>query len=114
MFIRKLTDTGDIEFGKGSNSFYKDSPDAVATAIQMRFNLMFGEIIFNTLAGTDLYLDGMSKESIDTVVRERIIETKDVIDIGSFESEHDKEKRLYKAIISVYTTYGNSNVEITI
>lgn len=114
MFIRKLTDDGDIEFGKGNSSFYKDSPEAVGTAVQMRFNLMFGELIFNTLAGTNLYLDGMNKESIDTIVRERILGTKDVIDILSFESEHIKETRTYKAIISLYTTYGNTNIEVAI
>lgn len=114
MNVRKLTDDGDIVFGYGNSTFVKDSPEAISNVLQYRFKLSFGEWMLNVDDGLDLFLGEMSKESIDTIVRERILDTQDVIDITSFESEQEPKTRKYKARVSVSTTYGEVQTEVTL
>ena len=114
MIVRRLAEDGDIIFGYGNSTFLKDSSESVATILQYRFKLMFGEWMLNEEEGLDLFLGEMSKESIDSIVRQRILDTQDVLSITSFESEKDEKTRTYKAKVSITTTFGEINTEVTL
>ena len=114
MKIRKLTDTGDILFGKGIATFEKDTPEAVAIELRERFLLFLGDWWLNKDAGLDMFLGTENKDYIDGVIRQHIDETKEVKDILYFKSEIDYEKRIYKAQVRVDTTYGEVDTEIIV
>lgn len=114
MTVRKLTEDGDIIFGKGSYTFEKDSPEAVAIVLRERFLLSLGNWWLNQNAGFNVFLGIEDKEYIDGVVRDYIENTEGVSSIVSFQSEQDMEKRLYKAQVEVTTDYGNLQTEVVL
>lgn len=114
MKIRRLTDTGDIMFGKGDDTFIEADPKAIEVCIKERFLMMAGSFWLDEEAGNPIFVDGMGKEMIDTLVRERLLATEGVASILDFESTEDRETRKYKCQVKLETDYGVSDMEIEI
>ena len=113
MKYRRITAEGDYAFGFGNTSFVTDI-DAVRQAIQTKLKLFQGEFwedlndglpFFQQIAGTT------SKDSIDLLIRARILSTPQVIEISSFQSSIGVDRK-YKATVGVNTVYGSLTVGV--
>lgn len=100
-------------FGYGNTSFATDV-EAVQQAIYTKLKLFKNEFwedlddglpFFQEIAGT------RDKDTIDMLVRNRILETQGVTSIKSFSSQISAEKK-YTAAVYVNTIYGTVEVSI--
>lgn len=107
MRYRMLDIDGDYSFGRGQQNITY-GVFAVAQAIKTRLGLLQGEWWENTEEGLPLFqsiLGSINSQFIaDTLIRDRIIKTKDVISIENFESTF--ENRKYSFQCKVLTKYG--------
>lgn len=120
MRYRKLTVTGDFQFGHGAADFWKDQPEAVGQAIKTRLLLFSGEWFLDTIAGTpwggfplnDLVvrqgriLAEHTHLSRDAAIRERIITTDGVRTINNYGSSFNANTRAFSVNATVDTVYG--------
>ena len=107
MKYRRLSSTGDYSFGFGNTSFVTDL-EAVRQAIDTKLKLLQGEYwedqndglpFFQQIAGNT------DKDTIDLLVRQRILETPNVTGIQTFSSSIGTNRK-YTASVSVNTAYG--------
>ena len=120
MQYRKLDDNGDYMLGR-RNQFLIDS-EAVAQAIQTRLRLLLGEWWENTEDGLPLFQEILNTfhatdyraESIDLLFSERILETRGVSRMISFDSAVDMSSRIYSASCEIETMFGDIvSIQIT-
>lgn len=112
LIYRKMDSDGDYILGNNSYGFYKDV-EAVAQAIQTNIKLLQGEWWEDVEIGTPLFqkmlgrsMTDERKDAIDLIIKDRIMNTKDVETITSFESEFDMRTRTYTMICNISTSYG--------
>lgn len=108
-----LDKNGDYSFGKGQQNI-THGVHAVAQAIETRLKLLKYEWWENTDEGLPLFQDIIGKgiqykDIVDNLIKERIINTQDVISIEEFESTI--ENRLYKVSCKVLTKYGYASID---
>lgn len=118
MTYRVLDSKGDYSFGKGKSGFLTDI-QAVGQAIYTKLNLLQGEWWENLNEGLPLFQKilgnpGATKELsvADLVVKARILETPNAIEIQSFSSNFDHATRKYTVTAVVNTTYGTTEVTV--
>ena len=112
LIYRKMDSDGDYILGNNSYGFYKDV-EAVAQAIQINIKLLQGVWWEDVEIGTPLFqkmlgrsMTDERKDAIDLIIKDRIMNTKDVETITSFESEFDMRTRTYTMICNISTSYG--------
>ena len=111
MIYRQLDQNGDYSFGQGAQDFLQGS-SAVAQAILTNLRLLLGEWWENTAIGLPAFQSilgkpGVTKESVDMIVRNQILSTQDVSSISSFSSTYSPQTRQYSiGNCVVNTTYG--------
>jgi len=113
MRYRQEDSNGDYTFGAGDNSWYINSPEAVAQAIMTRFQLWYGTWFLDTTDGTpwiQSILGKQKKETYDLAIRTRILETSGVQSITSYSSSIDTSTRRVTFTATVQTIYGTTNV----
>lgn len=115
MKYRKLSPTGDYMFGYGNTSFVSDI-EAVRQAIYTKLKLFQNEWwedlndglpFFEQIAGT------YDKNNIDTLIRNRILETPNVTSVKSLDSKISEDRK-YSATVEVNTAYGATTVEVNL
>lgn len=113
MKYRTLDESGDYTLGK--NIFLTDK-EAVAQAILTRMKLLYAEWWEDTEDGLPLfekilgvYGTEENKNAVDLIISERILGTKGVKSISSYDSTI--QSRDYKANIRIETMYGEVNLE---
>lgn len=113
MRYRKIDNFDDYIFGLNQSGFYKDI-EAVAQAICTTIKLLKGEWWENVEEGTPIFqsvLGGKiqpdTKQSIDLIIKERILDVKDVETILDYESHYDTSTREYTLNCDISTAYGN-------
>lgn len=120
MIYRRQDANGDYSFGRNSQDFLSGA-DAVQQAIKTRLLLLLGEWwedqedglpFFESIAGA-LGANPQVKRNIDSLIRERILGTKEVQSIDSFESVFDRASRQFSVSAVVNTVYGRVPVEVT-
>lgn len=119
MIYRRLDNNGDYSFGRGKQDFLSDT-DAVVQAIKTRLLLLKNEWWEDQSDGTPLYQNVLgvygtpdNLKAADLVVRDRIINTENVIEIVEFISNF--EKRAYSVKCTVSTAFGTTaTVEVTL
>lgn len=113
MIYRGLDDNGDYTFGSGLSNYLHNSPEAVAQAVQTRLKLWEGEWFIDITEGTP-YLSGiMGKytfETIDQLIKMRILGTLGVISIDEYQGIYDGNNRSYTISATISTTYGTANI----
>ena len=116
MKYRKLV-KGDYSFGKGLGDFVSGA-QAVSQAIQTRLLLLQGEWWESTEEGLPLFQNILGKpgtpeniQAIDLIIRDRIANTPDVIDIKNFQSSYENRKYSLRCIVE--TKYGEATVEVS-
>lgn len=106
---RKLDENGDYSFGQNVNNFYIDIPETVVQAVVTRLQLWESEWFLDLREGTP-YLNGIigkyTTETIDQLVRTRILETKGVSEITFYESIFDADLRKITLNVTISTIYG--------
>jgi hypothetical protein len=108
MIYRKLDQSGDYSFGAGLQNFYQGA-QAVGQAILTNLKLLQGEWWENTSIGLPLFQSilgkpGVTKDSIDMIVRSQILSTQDVSSIQSFSSAYNPQTRQYSISNCVVNT----------
>lgn len=113
MRYRKLDANGDYTFGGQQADFYRDSPDAVAQAVQTRLRLDRGEWFLDVTDGTPWSAEVLGERTVatrDAAMKKRILGTPGVTQIDSFESAVDPETRRYSVTVTITTAYGQTTI----
>lgn len=117
MRVRKLSPTGDYQFGNGQADFYQDVPEAVGQVCVTRLKLWLGEWFLDVEDGTPYMQTLLGKhpnllESANVTVQQRAIDTQGALDVKNFESALDPDTRAYSASFDLDTIYGPTQVQI--
>jgi len=109
MKYRKLDTAGDYTFGQQGANFYKDTPEAVAQAIQTNLGLIQGEWFLDTTIGTPYQarILGMGRlATYDQAIKETILNTQGVKSILTYSSSYEPTSRAASVTCTVDTVYG--------
>lgn len=117
MIYRRLDNNGDYSFGRSKQDFISGS-DAVAQAIKTRLLLLTSEWWEDQADGTPLFQSIIGTtgteenlESVDLIIKERIINTENVDEITDYSSTY--ENRNFSVSCTVNTTFGTeTTVEV--
>lgn len=115
MRYRKLTVTGDMTFGNGRIDFHRDTPEGVGQAVVTRLKLWSGEWFLDIEEGTPYQVGALGKytrDSIDPMIRERILDTEGVTSIAEYQSRFDAENRKFYVEATINTIYGTTAILI--
>lgn len=113
MRVRKVDAAGDMVFGGGQRSFWRDQREAPAQVVLSRLYLFEGEWFLDTTDGTAWKTRVLGKYTGDTrdaVIRSRILGTQGVTGIAAYQSNLDREPRLFTADVTINTQYGQTVV----
>jgi hypothetical protein len=116
MIYRKLTATGDMAFGRGTDAFHRNSVETVAQAIQTRLGLIRGEWFLDTTAGTfDFEVFGKGKESeFNTRLKDAIEATPGVQQLLAYTAYLEPSTRVITVNATVNTDYGTTALTATV
>ena len=107
MTVRRLDESGDIVT---SGVQFVGSKEEVAQTIRTRLRLFFGEYFRNVKDGTPWYQSILTKQgsltSKDAIIKNRIRQAPDVVQILSYDADYTEQRRLYSISVSVLTTFG--------
>jgi hypothetical protein len=113
MTYRKLDTKGDYVFGGGFADYLQNSAEAVAQAVQTRFKLWEGEWFLDITEGTP-YFAGMlgkyTQDTIDQLIKKRILETKGVVSILAYKGSYNGNDRSYSISATISTIYGAADI----
>lgn len=109
MRYRKLDINGDMTFGNQQADLYRDSPEAVAQAVWTRLRLWVGEWFIDTTEGTPYQQAALGtgkRETISPAIRQRILETENVISIETFDMVINPDSRAATISTTINTAFG--------
>ena len=111
MIYRKLDSEGDYTFGGNENSFYRNDPLGVSQSVITRLRLWENEWFLDIVEGMP-YLGGVmgkyTLEDVDSIIKERIINTEGVVEITSYESSFNPDLRKFSVSVTISTLYGDA------
>lgn len=113
MRYRREDADGDYTFGSGDDAWLINSPEAVAQAVKTRFALWRGQWFLDTSEGTpwgQSVLGRQSPESYNLAIRQRILETRGVKSLLSFDTTVDTTTRRVRFVAEIDTIYGIAQV----
>ncbi len=113
MRYRRLDDDGDMTFGSQQANFLRDTPETVAQAVVTRLDLWFGEWFLDQIEGTPYVQAALGKytaETIEPAIRQRILETENVIAITGFGLQFDPDTRKVNIQATIDTAFGPATV----
>ena len=111
MKVRKLTDDGDMRLGRGSSDFYTDSAEGVAQNVVTRLALWQGTWFIDTEEGTPWLQRGLGKNTaVETIIRDRILQTPGVRELRSFQAILDPDTRRISVQATITTDYGSATI----
>lgn len=113
MTYRKLDENGDYTFGGNANSFYRDVPEAVAQSVITRLRLWENEWFLDIAEGMP-YIGGVlgkyTRDDVDAIVKERILNTEGVIEITEYSSSFNPDLRKFSVAVTISTIYGEAQI----
>ena len=110
---RREDDDGDYTFGSGDDTWMINSPEAVAQAVKTRFELWYGQWFLDTTEGTPWIQSVLGKQKPETynlAIRKRILETRGVKSILSFNTTVNTTTRRVQFFAEIDTIYGTTTV----
>lgn len=117
MRYRKLDADGDYSFGGQQLDYFRDTPQAVAQAVQTRLMLFRGEWFLDTTEGTPWMTEVLGKNTrttYDAAIRQRILGTPGVTELVAYSSALDTEARHVAIEATINTVYGQTTVQARI
>lgn len=119
MRYRRLDSSDDYTFGQNTQDFVSDV-DAVKQAVFTRLKLLYGEWWENTEDGFPFFEQVAGKpgspgslQAVDLVIRDRIINTENVVQIIAYSGIYNAETRNYSVYTKINTTFGDFELEVT-
>jgi hypothetical protein len=107
--------THDLAITKGELTFTEEKPESVAQRLKIKLLMFLGEWKFNIDFGVPYYQrifeKGITKPVVDSIFRQQIIETPEVIKLISYSSDLNAMTREYSATFTVQAVDGQ---EITL
>lgn len=107
MTVRALDENGDIV--TSGNQFLTERQE-VAQTISTRLKLFLGEYFRDINDGTPWYQSILPKNTSldlkDGILKNRILQTPDVVRLLSYDAAYDVDLRKYSVSASVLTTFG--------
>ncbi|KLU14358.1 MULTISPECIES: hypothetical protein [Xenorhabdus] len=111
MRYRREDSNGDYSFGQGDNTFWINSPDAVAQAVKTRLNLWRGDWFLDIAEGTPYREAVLEKNYASAMaIRERILGTEGVTEIVSLDASRNPDTRKITLTATINTHYGRATV----
>ena len=113
MRYRREDDDGDYTFGQGDDTWLINSAETVAQAVKTRFLLWYGQWFLDTTAGTPWIQSVLGKQRPETynlAIRQRILGTKGVNRIKSFNTDLNTSSRRVVFTATIDTIYGTTTV----
>ncbi|HIU85209.1 MAG TPA: hypothetical protein IAC66_07590 [Candidatus Aphodousia gallistercoris] len=112
MKVRKLTSTGDYRLGHADNDFFVDTAEGVAQNVLTRLALWQGQWFIDSSEGTPWLQQVLGKHNaVDTVIKNRILETPGVLSISEYESILNPDTRSLTVTATIQTQYGQTTIE---
>lgn len=112
MRYRKLSPSGDYQFGHQQADFYIDQPEAVGQAIKTRLGLLKGEWWLDLTDGTPWnseILGANTRNTRDSAIQARILATQGVLSILAYTSLLN-EARQFNVAATINTIYGEVSI----
>lgn len=116
MRYRALSASNDYVFGQGVGEFLVNTPQAVAQAVATRLRLAQGEWWLDKTEGTPYstqILGFQTQDLYDQAIKERILDTRDVILIESYSSFLDQDRAL-SIDCRLNTVYGQATLQLVL
>lgn len=113
MRYRRENYDGDYTFGQGDDTWLINSPETVAQAVKTRFLLWYGQWFLDTTEGTPWIQSVLGKQKPETynlAIRQRILETRGVNSIRSFDTTLNTSSRRVVFTATIDTIYGTTTV----
>lgn len=114
MRYRKLSPSGDYQFGAGRKDFYINQAEGVGQAVVTRLKLWAGEWFLDVTEGTPYQAGALGKHTkatVDPMIRDRILGTEGVIDITRYVSIFNAENRTFSVEATINTIYGQVTIQ---
>jgi hypothetical protein len=115
MRVRKLAPGNDFSFGNGSLDYYFNVPNAVGQNVETGLMLWLGEWYLDTSQGTP-WIEGVlgkhTQAVADGTIQNQVANTVGVVNISSYSSQFNSEKRSMSVQLSIDTIYGPTEVDI--
>ena len=113
-----LNDDHDISFNGKDFKLTASVDQSLAQRLKIKLLTFYGEWFLDSTEGIDYYGSifgkNRSKQAIDTLFMNKILEEDDVTAISSFESSINKETREYSLSFSVLTTDTSEAIPVGI
>jgi hypothetical protein len=109
MRYRRLDDNGDMTFGNQQADFLRNTPETVAQAVMTRLNLWADEWFLDIEAGTQYVQGALGKytgQTLEPMIRERILATENVTEIVEFGIQIDPDARKVTIDATINTQFG--------
>lgn len=107
MTVRSLDENGDIVT---SGTIFISGKDEIAQTIKTRLRLFLGEYFRDITDGTPWFEQILGKNvnvnAREAALRNRIVNTKGVVRLLSFNADFDNDSKTYTVSCNVLTTYG--------
>lgn len=113
MRYRREDAEGDYTFGKGDNTFLINSPECVAQALKTRLQLWYGQWFLDVNEGTawmQSVSDKQNSTAMELSMRQRILATRGVQSILSFDTTFRAFSRRAVFTVTVETLYGTTTI----
>lgn len=114
MRYRKPDANGDFSFGRQQLDYFKDTPEAVALAVQSRLALFKGEWFVDITEGMPWKTEVVGKNTqatYDAAIRKQILRTPGVSKLTAYSSTADAEARTLAVTATIDTIYGSTTIQ---
>ena len=115
MRVRKLDSNGDMTFGNSGADYYVNDPIGVAQIVSTRLRLWIGQWFLNRSDGMPWLTKVIGKRTEDTrdaAITNRIFSTPGVLSIAAYESQLNRDTRVFAVQASINTLYGPAQVQV--
>ena len=102
-----------MTFGSQQADFLRNTPETVAQAVVTRLGLWLDEWFLDSTEGTPYVQAALGKymqQTIEPVIRQRILETENVTAITAFDLQFDPDERKVTIQATIDTTFGPTTV----
>jgi len=120
MRYRKLTSSGDMQFGRSAGDFWYNQPEGVGQSVKTRLLLFSGEWFLDTYEGTPWggfplnplvveqgqILAEDTEATRDVAILSRVISTEGVLTVMNYNSQFDPDTRQFSVAMYLDTIYG--------
>lgn len=110
-------DTHDLYIAGNDLQIVNDA-DQLEQNLKIRLQFFLNEWFLNILIGVPFYTDILVKNpnipSIDSIIKGKILDTPEVLEILEYDSSFDNTERTYTINFKIRTNYGESALDVSL